>query len=302
MSEAVITGTMQNDGQITGMVAGEQMLTGEASAASELTGHMAVAQPVIAPLEVTENGTYTASGGVSGYSPVTVDVVASGGVEDLFVSVSERTLTTVTHPSVKSIGAYLFHSYTSLKSVDFPNAKSLGAYAFNGCTGITAFSAPKVTSIGTYGFYNVAALTKIYFPEMLSVGTYAFRQCRKITRAYFPKATSVGTYALSRCNVLSVVDLGQVSTIAGSVFAEDYAIKTLILRKSDGIVTLSATSAFTSTPFATNGSGGTVYCPSALIEAYQTAANWSTLFAAGTCTFVPLEGSIYEDEGWGQES
>lgn len=222
-------------------------------------------------------------------------VTAEGSAEDLFVSVSERTITSITHPSVKSIGTYLFYGYTSLKSVDFPNAKSLGAHAFFGCTGITALNTPKVTSIGTHAFYNVSALTKIYIPEVLSVGTYALRQCGKITRVYFPKATSVGNYALSRCYVLSVADLGQVSTINGGVFAEDYALKTLILRKSDGIVTLSATSAFTSTPFAT-------YVPSALIETYQTATNWSTLFTAGTCTFVPLEGSVYEDEDWGKES
>ena len=218
-----------------------------------------------------------------------------GGGEDLFASVLERTATSITHPSVKSIGAYLFYGYTSLKSVDFPNAKSLGAYAFFGCTGITALNTPKVTSIDTNALYNVSALTKIYIPEVLSVGGYALRQCKKITRAYFPKATSVGNYALSRCNALSVADLGQVSTINGSVFVESYALKTLILRKSDGIVTLSATNAFTSTPFST-------YVPSALIETYQTATNWSTLFTAGKCTFVPLEGSVYEDEDWGKES
>ena len=229
-------------------------------------------------------------------------VTAEGSAEDLFVSVSERTKTSITHPSVKSICPYLFYGYTSLKSVDFPNAKSLGAYAFFGCTGITALNTPKVTSIDTNALYNVSALTKIYIPEVLSVGTYALRQCKKITRVYFPKATSVGNYALSRCNVLPVADLGQVSTINGGMFVEDYALKTLILRKSDGIVTLSATSAFGATPFDANGSGGTVYVPSALIETYQTATNWSTLFTAGTCTFVPLEGSVYEDEDWGKES
>lgn len=35
---------------------------------------------VVQPLEVTENGTYTAPDGVDGYSPVTVNVAASGGV------------------------------------------------------------------------------------------------------------------------------------------------------------------------------------------------------------------------------
>jgi hypothetical protein len=34
-------------------------------------------EPVIQPLEVTENGTYTAPDGVDGYSPVTVNVAGT---------------------------------------------------------------------------------------------------------------------------------------------------------------------------------------------------------------------------------
>lgn len=40
-------------------------------------------EPVIEPLEVTENGTYTAPDGVHGFSPVVVNVAASGGNTDL---------------------------------------------------------------------------------------------------------------------------------------------------------------------------------------------------------------------------
>jgi hypothetical protein len=54
------------------------------------------------------------------------------------------------------------------------------------------------------------------------------------------------------------------------------------------------TNVFNSTPFAAGKAGGTVYVPQALIEQYQTATNWSTLYAAGTCNFVAIEGSEYE--------
>ena len=40
------------------------------------------AEPIIEPLSVTENGTYTAPDGVHGYSPVTVNVPSSGGGGD----------------------------------------------------------------------------------------------------------------------------------------------------------------------------------------------------------------------------
>lgn len=48
-----------------------------------LRGKAAASAPVIRALEVTENGTYTAPDGVHGYSPVVVNVAASGGNTDL---------------------------------------------------------------------------------------------------------------------------------------------------------------------------------------------------------------------------
>ena len=68
---------------------------------------------------------------------------------------------------------------------------------------------------------------------------------------------------------------------------------TLVLR-NDTVVTLANINAFQGTPFASGGTGGTVYVPAALIESYQTATNWSTLYASGTCNFAAIEGSEYE--------
>lgn len=221
-------------------------------------------------------------------------VTATGGNDKLFKSVMERSVTEFKDESITSVAPYIFYGYTTLKSVDFPNITQIGVNAFYNCTAITSFNAPKLTHIGNYGLYNVSTLENINFPVITRIDTQALRQCRKITKAMFPKLNSLGTYALSRCNVLAVADLGLVTTIQANCFAESSALKTIILRKTDSIATLAATSAFTSTPFASNGSGGTVYVPQALIEDYKTATNWVTLYNAGTCTFLPIEGSIYE--------
>ena len=218
---------------------------------------------------------------------------SSGGGEE-FINFIERKVTEFQNTSVTKVSQYTCYNYTTLKTIDFPNLTTIDAYAFNNCSAITSFNAPKLKTMGSYAFYNVSVLTSINFPEMTTISSYAFRQCRKITRAMFPKLTSLGAYGLSRCNVLAVADLGLISTINGNVFAEDSNLKTIILRKADAIVTLSAVNAFTSTPFASGKSGGTVYVPQALIEQYQTATNWATLYEGGTCTFLPLEGSIYE--------
>jgi hypothetical protein len=82
--------------------------------------------------------------------------------------------------------------------------------------------------------------------------------------------------------------------IANGVFNGCKKLKTLILRRDVNPTSIVNVGAFTNTPFASGGTGGTVYVPLSLIESYKTATNWSTLYAAGTCNFVAIEGSEYE--------
>lgn len=60
----------------------------------------------IQPLSVTQNGTYTASGSVDGYSPVTVNVSGGGGEENYFIPKSAIIINTVgVSISSNSLGA-----------------------------------------------------------------------------------------------------------------------------------------------------------------------------------------------------
>jgi hypothetical protein len=81
--------------------------------------------------------------------------------------------------------------------------------------------------------------------------------------------------------------------IQNSSFYDCKTLDTIILR-CDQLVSLIHPNGFGNTPFAVNGTGGTVYVPAALIESYKTATNWVTLYEAGTCNFVAIEGSEYE--------
>ena len=104
---------------------------------------------------------------------------------------------------------------------------------------------------------------------------------------------------------LALVDWGLANVPNNFV---NYAInfKTLILRKTS-IATLANTGAFTGTPFASGGSGGTIYIPKALYDHlgdgtsldYKAASNWSTVNGYGTITWAKLEGSPYESPTWG---
>lgn len=54
------------------------------------------------------------------------------------------------------------------------------------------------------------------------------------------------------------------------------SLKTVIIRGSS-VMSLAATNVFTQTPFASGGSGGTLYVPNSLISSYQSASNWGTI-------------------------
>lgn len=48
------------------------------------------------------------------------------------------------------------------------------------------------------------------------------------------------------------------------------------------------------TPFASGGTGGTLYVPNALKSSYQSASNWSTILGYATNSIQAIEGSYYE--------
>jgi hypothetical protein len=94
---------------------------------------------------------------------------------------------------------------------------------------------------------------------------------------------------------LKCVDIGITTNFARpTAFKGCTSFNTLILRGNE-VSTLSNLSNFEGAgAFAAGGVGGIIYVPSALIESYKTATNWSVLYAAGRCNFVAIEGSEYE--------
>ena len=114
-----------------------------------------------------------------------------------------------------------------------------------------------VDSIGDEALTNSIvdrSITEIKDNYTTSIGSYAFRSCSELTTADFPAATSIGTYAFRSCSALA----------------------TLILR-SETMATLSNNNALTVTPIASGT--GYIYVPSALVDSYKTATNWSTYAA-----------------------
>ena len=61
------------------------------------------------------------------------------------------------------------------------------------------------------------------------------------------------------------------------------------------LTTLSYANCFDNTPFASNGTGGTLYVPSSLVSTYQSATNWSVILGYTNNSIQAIEGSQYEN-------
>ena len=140
----------------------------------------------------------------------------------------------------------------------------------------------------------MGTLTEYESEEVTNLRGYAFYQHTTLQRVILPNLEgAAGTNPFRNCSALVFADLGICKIIGATAFTDCTVLKTVILRQQS-CASLLNVSAFARTPFASGGTGGTVYVPSALIETYKTATNWSTLYAAGTCNFVAIEGSDYE--------
>lgn len=159
---------------------------------------------------------------------------------------------------------------------------------------ITEYSNSNITLLRHYAFYSCSNLSIVSVPNVKTFEDNVFGQCTKLTSVNAPSLTAMWKTVFMNCRSLRFADLGHIGTINAQSFYDNKVLERIILRKTDGVANLVNTNAFVQTPFASGGTGGTVYVPKALISQYQQATNWSTLYAAGTCNFVAIEGSEYE--------
>ena len=199
------------------------------------------------------------------------DIQTGGGGTDTLAELESNTLTSWTSTATE-VGTYLFYQKTALTSVNYPNATVAGPYCFYNCTNLTTVNAPKLTSLGSYCFSGCTNLTTVNAPKLTSLGSSCFYRCGKLVSLDFPVLGSIPTSAFAGSNIFT----------------------TLILRKSDSICTLANTNAFKNTPFASGGTGGTLYVPQDLIASYQSADRWSTILGYPNNQIKAIEGSIYE--------
>ena len=133
------------------------------------------------------------------------------------------------------------------------------------------------TSLRTRICQAATKLITVNLPNVTSLGAYAFYQCSNLETVTLPKLTTISTQTWYMCPKLEYADCGQLGSITAQTFNACAALKTLILRKTGSICTLSNANGVSGSGI---GKGtGYVYVPASLIETYKTATNWSTYAA-----------------------
>lgn len=245
----------------------------------------------------TSNGTYD----TTLVNEVEVDVPATSMD---FLNLAEPTGDITSNVStVKDNTAY---GRTGITGVSSNTVQKIYSNAFYGCSGLLSVSFPNCIGIGGDNinstshsgmFRGCSKITSVNFPNAAWMHGQTFHSCSALPVAVFPKCTLVGNQSFYGCSALAALDFGGAtfSTTGNTVFEKCTVLKTLIIRAGT-VASLANTNHFNNTPFASGGSGGTLYVPSALISSYQGATNWSTILGYANNQIKAIEGSIYETQ------
>lgn len=248
------------------------------------------------PLSVTENGTYTAPQG-SGYSPVTVNV--SG--EDIL----DNTQPTGAITSLKSGSANngVCYGRTGITSITAPNLQSINLRAFYGCTSLETVNFPEIVGFGGTAAYSsghnecfrgCTSLKNVYAPKAGWCQSSMFYGCTSLQNIAFPKGFLFRDYAFEGCSNLEKFDMFGATNnclLGANIFKNCSKLTTVVARRTDGVAQLTNINAFTGTPFASGGTGGTLYVPNDLIASYQSATNWSTILGYANNQIKSIEST-----------
>lgn len=222
-------------------------------------------------INITENGEYN----VTEYANAIVNVSGGGSEEEITITdYLMRTPTAYEDNSLVIMGDYAFYGYATLKSVSFPNLETIGGWGFCNCEALADVYLPKANFCSANAFSGCKSLQTIDLPSYTTGGVYTFNGCSALVDVNLPLFKEIGSSCFKNCSILKRLDLPSATSIGSEAFRNCTRLGILILR-NETMVTLSATSAFSATPIKSGGKGY-IYVPSALIDSYKVATNWST--------------------------
>lgn len=205
-----------------------------------------------------------------------------------------KALTVAAFPKVTTIAGRAFFSCTALETVDLPKVETAAKDAFTGCTALTNVSLPLLKSSNNQLFQNCTSLESISLPEHTGALNYTFMGCSALKSVNLPKATEVsntflggsavtelrlpavtkaGNNAFRECAKLKQVDLPVCTQLLAYSLYNLGDLKAVILRSST--ICSMADQTVLAGPSGPN-TLVKIYVPSALVDSYKAAANWST--------------------------
>ena len=201
--------------------------------------------------------------------------------------------------SVTSIGGYAFSGCYSLTHINIPDSvTSIGNGAFNYCYSLIQINIPdSVTSIGNNAFNGCNSFTHINIPDgVTSISASAFQNCYSLTQINIPDGvTSIGNGAFQNCHSLTQINIPDgVTSIGNNAFNYCGCLNDILLESKP---TLANTNAFVSLP-----SNYRIYVPRANLSWFETATNWSTIYAQGHIVAIEDHIQYLESIGFDVEA
>ena len=126
--------------------------------------------------------------------------------------------------------------------------------------------------IRDYAFYNCGNLKEINLPNITTIG-YASFQTTGLEKVVLPNVTYLNGSCFRDCSLLTTIDCHLPLTAMASYCFRDSSLNTLILRGNELSICGSSYVIYRC-PIA-DGTGY-IYVPSALLEQYKVATNWTT--------------------------
>jgi len=199
--------------------------------------------------------------------------------------------------TVTQMGDYAFYGATWLTSIDLNNITTIGTGGLGYCH-FSSINTSKITSIGNNAFAACYSLQSINLSKLNSASSTGFCQsCYSLTNIELPTTTTVttlGANAFSYCYSLRKITIpSNITTIKSGAFSYCRALSSITL--SSSITTIEAQAFYccyglaaihikaTNPPtlsnvnaFSSISPNAVFYVPSASLNTYKTADNWST--------------------------
>lgn len=180
----------------------------------------------------------------------------------------------------KEIGQSAFSGWTGLtgKLIIPDSVIEIGSSAFRSCSGFTgSLNIPdSVTTIGNYAFYNCRGFdgTLTLGTGLTSIGNYAFYNCSGFTGSLVipDSVTEISNYAFYNCSGLNgyLTIHENVTRINNGAFQDCSNLKAIYCKATTPPLLDYDSRVFNYT------NNCPIYVPSASVDAYKTANNWST--------------------------